>query len=520
MSKNLPYVLHVMKETGLNMKNKTSDFFKGLFHSNTKSTKNYKSRTKYSVPNRESVGARKTATGKPIAGATQHTVRVSTVASRPRNNATSAGVASVEKAKAGFRFSKLLNPKRVGAIAAAALAAVLIPVIAVSANGNADNSLPIVNQESNFTQKGQPGAPDELNVKGTIVSENDQTDNTAETGQPVPTAGTGEVCEDAPLDEVESLEVVAQPTPEPKQYLNLVPEEENPDVAKLQQRLMDLYYLEIDEPTNLYGTQTQLAVSYFQRKHGLAVDGVAGETTQDLLFSDEAKPYSVTTEAEGPDVELIQGQLEKLGYDVGVTGYFGTETENAVKYFQRMNGLDDDGSVGQYTKELMFSDEAEPSVEYWEEKEAEESKESSSDASSEKKKKKESSGGGSTSHTADPGNAQAFVDAAVAQQGKTYVRGGKGPDVFDCSGLVYYALNASGNNVGYMTSGGWASSGYPTINSISDLQIGDVICFTGHVGVYMGGGTMVDASSSKGQVVIRGMGSWAHSNFICGKRPL
>jgi cell wall-associated NlpC family hydrolase len=209
---------------------------------------------------------------------------------------------------------------------------------------------------------------------------------------------------------------------------------------------------------------------------------------------------------------LLQERLQELGYPVSATGYFGTETQSAVEYFQRMNGLDDDGSVGQDTKEYLFSDNAEPSLEYYEALDAGEGSGSGGGSSS-----GGSSGG---SHAADPGNVDAFIAAAQAQLGKPYVRGGKGPDSFDCSGLVYYALKASGNGIGYMTSGGWAGSGYTTIGSIGELQPGDVICFTGHVGVYIGGGVMVDASSSNGQVVQRGLGNWAYSNFICGKRPL
>ncbi len=114
---------------------------------------------------------------------------------------------------------------------------------------------------------------------------------------------------------------------------------------------------------------------------------------------------------------------------------------------------------------------------------------------------------------------EAFVSAALAQEGKKYVLGGKGPDTFDCSGLVYYALNQSGNSIGYMTSGGWAKSGYATIG-YNDLQRGDVICVSGHVAIYLGDGMMVDGSSSNGKVVVRQIGSWIKNNFICGKRPL
>jgi len=306
----------------------------------------------------------------------------------------------------------------------------------------------------------------------------------------------------------------------------LIPEVKSSEVPKLQARLMELHYMDNDEPTDYYGNMTQQAVSYFQRKNGLPVDGVAGVETQQVLFSDEAKVYTASNGDEGLDVSGFQERLAALDYPVSVTGFFGDETESAVKYFQRMNGLEDDGTVGAITKDVLFSEQAIPAEAPPEPEDGGSGSSGSgskSSGSSGGKKPSGSSGGGggsSTSHTANPGSVSAFIDAAYAQLGKPYVLGGKGSDSFDCSGLVYYALKQSGNGIGYMTSGGWASSGYPTVNSIADLQPGDVICFKGHVGVYVGGGTMVDASSSNGCVVERGLGSWAYNNFICGKRPL
>ena len=70
-----------------------------------------------------------------------------------------------------------------------------------------------------------------------------------------------------------------------------------------------------------------------------------------------------------------------------------------------------------------------------------------------------------------------------------------------------------------MTSGGWASSGRGRrVNSFGDLQAGDIIVVSGHVGICAGGGTVIDASSSNGRVVHRSLGSWWQRHFICGWR--
>ncbi len=419
---------------------------------------------------------------------------------RKRGNAV---VQAFWKVVDSFKAARLANKKRFMAVLGVAAAAVLVPVIAVSANASVDHTTKAAEGDQTVQEGEALPEGEALDVQGLSA---------------VPAEGDGEVVEWQEEITAEGTEQEEEAEPEP-QYLELVPESQHPDIVELQQRLMELHYMDNDEPTDYYGPMTQQAVGYFQRKHDLMVDGVAGVETQQLLFSDAAMTYSVTVGAEGADVSNIQDRLRELGYSCGLTGYFGEETVKAVEYFQRMNGLDADGSVGYYTKDILFSEQAEPSLEYGK-KASSSGGGSSSSGGGGSSSGGGGGGGGSTTHVANPGSVSGFIEAAAQQLGKPYRTAGKGPDSFDCSGLVYYALQASGNGIGYMTSGGWASSGYPTVGSIAELQPGDVICFSGHVGVYIGGGTMIDASSGNGAVVQRGLGTWAYNNFICGKRPL
>ena len=62
----------------------------------------------------------------------------------------------------------------------------------------------------------------------------------------------------------------------------------------------------------------------------------------------------VKTGSRGQIVKTIQTKLKRWGYYNGsVDGIFGTQTKNAVMYFQRKNGLTGDGIVGSATAKAM-----------------------------------------------------------------------------------------------------------------------------------------------------------------------
>ena len=103
------------------------------------------------------------------------------------------------------------------------------------------------------------------------------------------------------------------------------------------------------------------------------------------------------------------------------------------------------------------------------------------------------------------------------------MRAGKGPNTFDCSGFVYWCLNQAGVTQGYMTSASWQkTTKYQRISDMNKLEAGDIVSFKGHVGIYLGGGKMIDASSSEGKVRITGSAiqnsSYWKRNFVAGFR--
>ena len=87
------------------------------------------------------------------------------------------------------------------------------------------------------------------------------------------------------------------------------------------------------------------------------------------------------------------------------------------------------------------------------------------------------------------------VRAALTRLGAPYVWAAAGPDAFDCSGLVVWAFEQAGVSLPH-SSQELAAGGQPV--SLSQMQPGDVISFysdASHVGIYVGGGKMVHAST-------------------------
>ena len=111
-------------------------------------------------------------------------------------------------------------------------------------------------------------------------------------------------------------------------------------------------------PRNISVSITKEAVELFQRSHGLTIDGCVGQLTYDTLMSADAKKYMVSIGVSGTDVEELQSRLHELDYLDKVTGYFGEETETAVKEFQTRNHLTADGKVGENTREMLYSEDA------------------------------------------------------------------------------------------------------------------------------------------------------------------
>ncbi|HEX2946648.1 MAG TPA: NlpC/P60 family protein [Clostridia bacterium] len=198
-----------------------------------------------------------------------------------------------------------------------------------------------------------------------------------------------------------------------------------------------------------------------------------------MVFASSA--VTLKKDMRGDAVTELQKALQKLGYmDIDPTGYYGDITEAAVKAFQKKYGLERDGIAGRKTVgkiETLTAGKARIS-------------------SKSAAPVKTFASRGVVSSTVDK-----LISFAKRFVGVRYRWGGTTPKGFDCSGFTRYVFK----NIGIAlnrTSTSQAAQGEHV--SKSNLQPGDLVFFDtnggnnhiNHVGIYIGGGKFIQASST------------------------
>lgn len=166
-------------------------------------------------------------------------------------------------------------------------------------------------------------------------------------------------------------------------YRSITSGTQGSDVKRLQTRLSELGYYNGKISGNfLEGSSA--AISRFQRDNGLIETGNADIKTQIKLFSDDISAPSAAPDAtpappqetnltgtpfkstlgygsKSDQVKLLQNRLTELKFFTRkASGGFYQYTKDAVVKFQKMNGLNPDGSVGKDTWDAMFASDAVP----------------------------------------------------------------------------------------------------------------------------------------------------------------
>lgn len=129
---------------------------------------------------------------------------------------------------------------------------------------------------------------------------------------------------------------------------------------------------------------------------------------------------------------------------------------------------------------------------------------------------------GSLGGTISAATGLAAVHVAEAQIGKPYQWGGAGPNTFDCSGLVMWSYDQVGVHLDHWTGDQWNEGAHV---SRAELRPGDLVFFAydtsdpatiHHVGMYIGGGEMVEAPYTGADVQIS---SYDRPDYIGAVRP-
>lgn len=219
---------------------------------------------------------------------------------------------------------------------------------------------------------------------------------------------------------------------------------------------------------------------------------VAAAALVTLLSSTAFASPTLARNSRGNDVLTLQKKLYLIGYDITeLDGVYGNETERAVAAFQHDNKISVTGIVTNVTWRAL--------------KKAKEKKGRTlpapkvTSADVDTTKSTTLAPYGKTFITA--AQAKSIVSSARTFMGVAYVFGGTTPSGFDCSGLVQYVFKMHGVSIPRL-----ADEQYNLGKDIkrSQLAVGDLVFFTtyaagvSHVGIYVGDGQFLHASSSKG----------------------
>lgn len=132
---------------------------------------------------------------------------------------------------------------------------------------------------------------------------------------------------------------------------------------------------------------------------------------------------------------------------------------------------------------------------------------------------------GQTGTPADSELGAQIVAYAKEFLGKPYVYGAKGPDSFDCSGFTGYVYSHFGYSL-TRSAASQLSDGVAV--DMSDIQLGDIICWRAygsskaatHVGIYIGNGQYIHASTTGSEVRINDMDYGSNVRYVVGVRRI
>lgn len=216
-------------------------------------------------------------------------------------------------------------------------------------------------------------------------------------------------------------------------------------------------------------------------------------TTTTLYVRTEPSTESsiLTMLGEGDDFVVVDDSMKDTGWVIVTTeegdGYVSTEYVNLWTDFVKAESKAEEEA--RLAKEEAERQAAAAAAEAAKKKASRSSKSSAGSSTS-----TSSSAESSSSYSAPSGSdGQAVANYACQFIGNPYVYGGSSlTNGTDCSGFVMSVYAAFGIGLPHSSSG-QRGCGYEV--SLSEAQPGDIVCYSGHVGIYVGNNTIVHAST-------------------------
>ncbi len=133
---------------------------------------------------------------------------------------------------------------------------------------------------------------------------------------------------------------------------------------------------------------------------------------------------------------------------------------------------------------------------------------------------------GETDSSGDGSTSSSLLSLLKSLYGKPYAESANPPSSFNCSVLVNYVMGKFGIPMKGTAAAQANDSRYTKITSLSDLKVGDILCFDtdedgncDHTAIYIGGNKFVEASQNAGKVHENDLDSWYKAHFKWARRP-